>query len=374
MKRVTLKPVLNFKFILVLSAFIFSLSCEQDEIVFNVLDATNPEYIPPETTIIFALDIVTTSTMTISFEGNQDSLEYSYHLDSEDWSDWTTNTSATFSYLTEGEHLFRVKSRYKSNDEDPSPAEHSFLVDYSRPTTLIISPSNGAVINSTTAEISWQLETGAECSYNFNNNGWSDWRLGPFVSFNYLDEGTYTFFIKSRFDPLIEEENPVSITFEVDALQGPGLRIFPLLYDVSIGDISVQKNIEISVYAEDIDRVVFGEITISVNKYRLEYIGYEKGSMLSSIADDIIIFVDNIVGSSEDEIKFTFATDFISQAGISGTGELIKYKFRLIGSSDIWNSFGSEVKIKDSSSLRNFSNDEISWPTTWKLDGKVAIP
>ena len=364
MKRVILKPVLHFKLIILFSSLILFLSCEQEEIVYNSLDIENPEYIQPETTIIFALDIVSTTSMTITFEGNQDSMEYRYHLDAQDWSDWTNSTSAVFSSLTEGEHLFRVKSRYQSGDEDPTPAEHSFTVDYTRPTTSITSPSNGATINSSTAQITWQLETGAECSYNFNYKGWTDWGSGTSATFEYLDEGSYTFSIKSRFDPLIEEESPVSINFEVDALQGPGLRILPLLSETTL-----EEAIEVSIYAEDIDSVVFGEIIISFDNSNLEYTGYQDGSMLSSSASDLIIFVDQNLTSSQTEIKFTFATDFTSQAGISGSGELIKLNFTATGTS----ATGFPIKIEDASNLRNFENDKLIWPEKWKLNGKIII-
>ena len=139
------------------------------------------------------------------------------------------------------------------------------------------------------------------------------------------------------------------------------------LYFIPITLLYILFNISI-VYAEDIDSVVFGEITISVNNYILEYTGYQDGSMLSSSASDLIIFVDQNLTSSQTEIKFTFATDFSSQAGISGSGELIKLNFTAsVGFA--W----ADIKIEDSSNLRNFENDKLNWSNFWRLNGKIII-
>lgn len=105
------------------------LSCE--EIEFNPLDAVNPDYIPPETTIITDINasILDTSAVTISFEGNEAVTEYSYNLDSTGWSNWTDYSYATLDYLDEGLHTFSVKGRYVSMVEDETPANISFTVN-----------------------------------------------------------------------------------------------------------------------------------------------------------------------------------------------------------------------------------------------------
>ena len=110
-------------------------------------------------------------------------------------------------------------------------------------------------------------------------------------------------------------------------------------------------------------------IIISFNYYNLEYTGYQDGSMLSSSASDLIIFVDQNLTSSQTEIKVTFATDFNSQAGISGSGELIKLNFTASGTS----ATGVDIKIEDSSNLRNFENDILNWSNSWRLNGKIII-
>ena len=100
-----------------------------------------------------------------------------------------------------------------------------------------------------------------------------------------------------------------------------------------------------------------------------EYTGHEDGSMLSSSADNLIIFVDQNLTSSQTEIKITFATDFSSKAGISGSGELIKLHFTASATS----ATGVYIIIEDLSNLRNFENDRLNWSNPWRLNGKIII-
>ena len=84
--------------LLVLTGILF-LSCE--EIEYNPLDSVNPDYIPPETTITSDINATTldTSAVTITFEGNEGVIEYSYSADSSSWSSWISSTSYKMEYL-----------------------------------------------------------------------------------------------------------------------------------------------------------------------------------------------------------------------------------------------------------------------------------
>ena len=56
---------------------------------------------------------------------------------------------------------------------------------------------------------------------------WSEWNTEKSVVFYDLDEGQYTFFVKSKFD-ITEELEPASHSFQIDNITKPALRIFPL--------------------------------------------------------------------------------------------------------------------------------------------------
>ena len=125
------------RFIILLGLFLLVLSC--DELEFNPLDPESPDFVNPETTITNTdLDgsTLNTSTVTITFAGNDLVVAYAYridgdlaYVDSGEYSDWTSSTSVTYDYLDEGDYTFSVKSRYASGDEDETPATASFSVD-----------------------------------------------------------------------------------------------------------------------------------------------------------------------------------------------------------------------------------------------------
>ena len=73
----------------------------------------------------------------ISFYGgdlvsSQDNLRYSYRLDEGPWSTFETRTDVPLNSLSEGKHLFQVRTMDKASNIDPNPAEVEF--------TIIITP------------------------------------------------------------------------------------------------------------------------------------------------------------------------------------------------------------------------------------------
>ena len=115
----------------ILLTLIFFIGC--DELELNPLDVeNNPDYEAPETTITTETlegTTITTSSVDISWTGNESVTQYSFKLDSRDWSIWVHHSSVTLRYLDEGPHTFSVKSRYASMEEDETPANISFTVN-----------------------------------------------------------------------------------------------------------------------------------------------------------------------------------------------------------------------------------------------------
>ena len=76
---------------------------------------------------------------------------------------------------------------------------------------------------------------------------WSDWSTSSNVELLYLDEGSYTFYVKGRINKENETDS-VSTTFEVNAITGPALRIYPLQQRVTPGN-----QFDIYLFAEEIE-------------------------------------------------------------------------------------------------------------------------
>jgi hypothetical protein len=98
----------------------------------NPFDPGNPDYVSPTAEIISGpgeAEVINTTAVTFTWQGNETATEYSYQFDGSGWSEWTVNTSALFDYLDEGVHSFTVKARSVNGDAQDTPTELSFSVD-----------------------------------------------------------------------------------------------------------------------------------------------------------------------------------------------------------------------------------------------------
>ena len=122
---------MRFSIPIILTLLLF-LSCEE-ALEYNPLDPdNNPDFVDPETFITgdnLEGTILDTSTVTITFAGNDGVVEYAYKLSDGNWSAWSAETSATLSYIDDGDHVFSVKGRYLPGVEDETPATVNFSVD-----------------------------------------------------------------------------------------------------------------------------------------------------------------------------------------------------------------------------------------------------
>ena len=143
---------MKYRLIYLLS-LLFVLSCEDTTpIRDNPLDEEGGDYIAP---IVGLLDIVDgdilySESIEFTWEGNELVTEYRYKYDSFDWTEWSENTSATLSYLDEGDHQLSVQSRYLNGDTS-DVASVSFVVDAVAGPALMFYPrrhltSNGETV------------------------------------------------------------------------------------------------------------------------------------------------------------------------------------------------------------------------------------
>ena len=110
---------------------LFALGCEDTTpIRDNPLDDEGGNYIPPTVSLLDIVDGDTLYSESVEFtwEGNELVTDFRYKFDSFDWTDWKESTSATLSYLDEGDHQLSVQSRYLNGDTS-DVASVSFVVD-----------------------------------------------------------------------------------------------------------------------------------------------------------------------------------------------------------------------------------------------------
>ena len=95
----------------------------------------------------------------------------------------------------------------------------------------------GSVIDTSEITISWTPNIYAfEFSYMLEpvDTSWSGWNEDTTAYYSSLDEGDYSFYIKSRYNDTVEIKSLDTLAFLVNAISGPGLRIYPLNRSESI--------------------------------------------------------------------------------------------------------------------------------------------
>jgi Tol biopolymer transport system component len=112
-----------------------------------------PDAVPPETEIVSGpCGQVACPSVGVSWKGTDDRagpVAFAWRLDAGTWSAWTTDTTVTLTGLSDGAHVFEVKARDLSGNEDPTPARCEFTVAYTPSVVSITSPADGATVRGT---------------------------------------------------------------------------------------------------------------------------------------------------------------------------------------------------------------------------------
>ena len=92
--------------------------------------------------------VVTSPVSSFTFQCSEADCVFSYAFDHDAWSAWSKTDSVTRTDLGMGNHYFRVKAAKESNgingiqadEEDPSPAERTWIVEIEQPLTIPLGP------------------------------------------------------------------------------------------------------------------------------------------------------------------------------------------------------------------------------------------
>jgi len=152
------------------------------------------------------------------------------------------------------------------------------------PETLI----QNAFLDKSTISLSWEgNEFASDFSYRLEpldyikivgiDTAWSEWSIDTSVTLTYLDEGSYNFYVKSRLNLDTEEDIPEMVSFTIDAVTGPALRMYPLYQAVSSG-----SSCDIYLYLEEVENLVGMELDISYNTAVISGIEITKGDLLAN--------------------------------------------------------------------------------------------
>ena len=221
-------------------------------------------------------------------------------------------------------------------------------------------------------ESSWMLEShsysGQFLETYTPNNTWSDWDLNShanccYAIMNNLDDGQYTFHVKSRIE-LLEQEEASTVDFEIDAISGPALRIYPLRQKVDVDD-----EISVYIYFEEVpeDSAVTGLDFDIVIDTGLEFItdSFNYGDLIANFLGTTI-FPDPNYSDDGRTLSIVGVADS-SGTGIYGTGSIATFRLRVIGS---WGEYDINIEIND----RTFQNIVGDTLTTFGIfNGSVYV-
>ena len=171
---------------------------------------------------------------------------------------------------------------------------------------------------------------------------WSEWTTDTVANFSNLDEGNYTFYVKSRFDTTEEEEPHRSISFQIDNISGPALRIYPLSQTAYPGD-----TISVYLYFEEVDIDTVN--SVNLQQVNLRFSGSSGASAavelngevdnLSSLLhcstendNPLVFFVSNSQNNEFNGFDMTIIQSYLDDGGIGlcGTGPLVRIPLKVL--------------------------------------------
>ena len=213
------------------------------------------------------------------------------------------------------------------------------------PGISIIQPSFYTTFDTSSVTFIWEANEDAnEFSYSLDNIVWSDWFEATTLTLHYLDEGEHIIWINARFSDLYESDNSLEVTFEVDAIQGPSLRLFPLLRKANIGVMDT-----VYVFVEDVENVMATELEIA----------YDPGSLdpdsIRVIGDSL--FTDfgtkAIMIQEHDRAQGLFHLNLgvADEEGISGSGAVILIEFLPVIPDTFSFDISGEATFRDSNNV-----------------------
>jgi C1A family cysteine protease len=213
--------------------------------VTNMMESGS-DIIPPSISIYEPQDgeVTSLTQITVSWTGSDAESgidHYDVKLDASSWTDMDTLTSHTFTNLTQGSHSVQVRA-YDCSGNDASDIV-SFCVDSTNPWVDILSPSNDALISSSSLTVSW---TGSDAvsgidyyMVSLDQGAWIDVGAQTSRSFSGLAQGSHT--VQVRAYDMAGNYETDEVSFTLDSL-GPNLEII----DPTDGTISSSTTVDVS--------------------------------------------------------------------------------------------------------------------------------
>ena len=148
---------------------------------------------------------------------------------------------------------------------------------------------------------------------------WSNWgRDTTSVTLKYLDEGNYNFHVEGRFN--MDYVSSALTNFEINAINGPALRIYPLQQTVN-----ADSTFDIYLFAEEVPDLAGIQVEFNFDSNYMTYESWNKGSSIAE-HDDLNIFPEPVVSDGS-----ILMSGVVAGSGLPETSEVLKLTFTYVG-------------------------------------------
>ena len=210
--------------------------------------------------------------------------------------------------------------------------------DYVAPTISLMDIVDGDTLYSESIEFIWEgNELVAEFRYKLDSFLWTDWNENTSTTLSYLDDGFHQLSVQSRY--LNGDTSGIeSITFIVDAVDGPALMFYPRRHFAQAGETVIFR-----VMAEEVTNLMMSEIHLEYDPSMLEIISISQGSFFQNSYNSIFLYeINNEAGVIQ--INTTLLDG--DSPSVSGTGDLAELQVKLLQSGSTTINFnGSDAFI-----------------------------
>ena len=135
-----------------------------------------------------------------------------------------------------------------------------------------------------------------------------------------MDEGNHQIALQGRYNSG-DTSDVVTISFIVDAVQGPALIFYPRAVTASVG-----SSVTFQVLAEEVTNLTAAQFNISFDPSKLEILAVIQGAMLQISGESIFdVDYDNATGS----VSVITAALGGSQPAVDGTGVLLELELKV---------------------------------------------
>ena len=231
--------------------------------------------------------------------------------------------------------LFACETGEEFTPENPLDPDNP---DYIPPEVAILSPAEGAVVVESSITFSW-MGNDADMLYRYKMDSvWSDWGLPETITIDYIDEGVHGFAVQSSY--ITGDTSTVeSISFTVDAVEGPALMFYPRKQAASQG-----SSVQFQILAEEVYNVAGAEFTILFDPTELQINSAAAGTAFGDYGE--VIFISDIDNSSG-SMTISTAVWGENSPSFSGTSAIALIDVQVIKQGNLTISFDDSGIMKD---------------------------